>query len=43
MWPTVYVVDKKGYIRYWWQGELNWQGATGNQAIERMVDELLME
>lgn len=43
MWPTVYVVDKKGYIRYWWQGELNWQGATGDQAIERMVDELLME
>lgn len=43
MWPTVYVVDKKGYIRYWWQGELNWQGATGDQAIERIVDELLME
>ncbi|MFM8478196.1 MAG: redoxin domain-containing protein [Planctomycetaceae bacterium] len=43
MWQTVYVVDKKGYIRYWWQGELNWQGATGDQAIERIVDELLME
>lgn len=43
MWPTVYVVDKKGYIRSWWQGELNWQGATGDQTIEKMVDELLME
>lgn len=23
MWPTVYVIDKNGYIRHWWQGELN--------------------
>jgi peroxiredoxin len=43
MWPTVYVVDKKGYIRSWWQGELNWQGATGDQTIETLVDQLLME
>ncbi len=43
MWPTVYVVDKNGYIRYWWQGELNWQGATGDKSIESLVDELLAE
>jgi peroxiredoxin len=43
MWPTVYVIDKKGYVRYWWQGELNWQGATGDETIEKMVDELLAE
>lgn len=43
MWPTVYVVDKKGYVRSWWQGELNWQGATGDQTIESLVDELLRE
>lgn len=43
MWPTVYVVDKKGYIRSWWQGELNWQGATGDKSIETLVDELLAE
>jgi peroxiredoxin len=43
MWPTVYVIDKKGYIRHWWQGELNWQGATGDKTIEKMVDELLAE
>lgn len=43
MWPTVYVVDKKGYIRYWWQGELNWQGATGDKSIETLVDQLLAE
>jgi peroxiredoxin len=43
MWPTVYVIDKNGYSRSWWQGELNWQGATGDQTIETLVDELLME
>ncbi|MEZ6074105.1 MAG: redoxin domain-containing protein [Pirellulaceae bacterium] len=26
MWPTIYVIDKQGYIRYLWQGKLNWQG-----------------
>jgi peroxiredoxin len=43
MWPTVYVVDKNGYIRWLWQGELNWQGATGDKSIEKLVDELLAE
>lgn len=43
MWPTVYVVDKKGYIRSWWQGELNWQGATGDKTIETLIDQLLAE
>jgi len=43
MWPTVYVVDKNGYTRFWWQGELNWQGATGDQQIESLVDALLKE
>lgn len=43
MWPTVYVIDKQGYLRQWWQGELRWQGATGDQAIEKLVGELLSE
>lgn len=41
MWPTVYVIDREGYIRLWWQGELNWQGAKGDQTIEDLVDKLL--
>ncbi len=41
MWPTVYVVDKDGYIRHWWQGELNWQGATSDKVIEDLVANLL--
>ncbi len=26
MWPTVYVVDKNGYIRHWWQGRTELEG-----------------
>ena len=43
MWPTVYVIDKNGYIRFWWQGELNWEGATVEKTIEKLVDDLLAE
>lgn len=43
MWPTVYVIDKQGYIRFWWQGELNWEGATVDKKIESIVDQLLKE
>jgi peroxiredoxin len=43
MWPTVYVIDKKGYVRFWWQGELNWKGATGDAKIESIVENLLKE
>ena len=24
-----YLIDKKGYVRYWWYGELKWQGNDG--------------
>ena len=43
MWPTVYVVDKNGYLRQWWQGELNWKGATADKTIEQVVEQLLAE
>ena len=43
MWPTVYVVDRNGYLRHWWQGEMNWNGATGDETIETLVDRLIAE
>ena len=43
MWPTVYVIDKQGYIRFWWQGELKWEGATVDKTIETLVENLLKE
>ena len=43
MWPSVYLVDKQGYVRYWWYGELNWQGAEGEQMMRQRIEELLAE
>lgn len=42
-WPSVYLVDKKGYVRYWWYGELNWQGAKGEEFMRLKIEELLSE
>ena len=43
VWPSVYLVDKKGRVRYWWYGELNWQGAAGEPWITERIDQLLKE
>jgi peroxiredoxin len=43
MWPSVYVIDKEGFVRAWWYGELDWQGAGGQKIIEQRIDELLKE
>ncbi|TWU35173.1 redoxin domain-containing protein [Novipirellula artificiosorum] len=41
MWPTVYLIDKKGFIRRWWQGEMNWQGTEGEKQMRATIEELL--
>lgn len=41
MWPSVYLVDKHGYVRYFWPGELKWEGATGDEWMSARIDELL--
>ena len=43
MWPTVYVIDKKGYLRRWWQGELRWKGADTDQQLESLIEDLIEE
>lgn len=43
MWPTVYLIDKQGYVRYWWMGELSWQGAEGDKLTRQRIEELLAE
>ncbi len=43
MWPTVYLIDKQGFLRRWWQGELNWKGATGEQQFRDTIEQLLEE
>jgi peroxiredoxin len=43
MWPSVYLIDRQGYLRRFWPGELKWQGATGDAWIEAGIEELLAE
>jgi thiol-disulfide isomerase/thioredoxin len=42
-WPTTYLVDKNGYIRYWWYGELNWQGNESEVYLRGRIQELIRE
>ena len=43
MWPAVYIIDKRGRLRYWWYGELNWKEAGGQQIMAQKIKELLAE
>ena len=43
MWPTVYLIDRQGFLRRWWQGELNWQGGNGEQQMRLTIEQLLSE
>lgn len=43
MWPSVYLLDKQGYVRAWWYGELNWQGSKGEEQLRKRIEQLLAE
>ncbi len=43
MWPSTYLIDKKGYVRYWWYGELNWNGTEGEKLFREKLEQLLAE
>jgi thiol-disulfide isomerase/thioredoxin len=43
MWPSVYLVDKRGRVRYWWYGEMNWQGTEGEKFMRQRIEQLLAE
>jgi len=42
-WPTVYVIDRRGIVRYGWEGELSYKGAAGEETVRKLVDALLLE
>jgi thiol-disulfide isomerase/thioredoxin len=42
-WPTTYLVDKNGYVRYWWYGELNWQDNGSERYLRGRIQELIRE
>jgi len=41
MWPSVYVIDRDGYLRHFWPGELNWQGNNGEKVMRERIETLL--
>ncbi len=43
MWPSVYLIDKQGRVRNWWYGELNWEGAKGEEFLRQRSAELRAE
>jgi peroxiredoxin len=42
-WPSVYLIDKKGDVRYRWDGELDWKEAKGQDVMRKKIEELLAE
>jgi len=42
-WPTVYLIDRQGKIRFRWIGELNYGSNQGEAKIAQLIEELLME
>lgn len=43
LWPSVYLIDKRGQVRNWWYGELNWQGAQGEEFLRKRIEQLVAE
>jgi hypothetical protein len=43
IWPAVYLIDKQGQVRYWWYGELKWNGNDGEKHLRERIEELLAE
>ena len=42
-WPSTYLIDKKGNVRYRWDGELNWNNIKGEEVMRKKIKELLAE
>jgi len=43
IWPSVYIIDKRGRLRYWWYGELNWEESGNQNVAEQQIEQLLSE
>ncbi len=43
VWPTVFLVDKQGQVRYRWIGELAWEQARGEEVMTGCIEKLLRE
>ena len=43
IWPAIYLIDKQGWGRYAWEGELEYQGAGGEAKMTQLIEALLKE
>jgi len=43
VWPAVYLVDKRGRVRFAWEGELEYNGTGGFAKMTRLIRALLAE
>jgi len=42
-WPSTYLIDKQGFVRYRWDGEFNWNKAKGEAVMRKKIEQLLAE
>jgi peroxiredoxin len=42
-WPSTYLIDKQGFVRYRWDGEFNWKNAKGEAVMRKKIQQLLVE
>jgi hypothetical protein len=42
-WPSIYLIDKEGFARWGWSGELSYNGAKGETRMREKIEELLRE
>jgi hypothetical protein len=42
-WPSIYLIDRKGNVRYRWDGELNSRASKGEKIMRDKIKELLAE
>jgi thiol-disulfide isomerase/thioredoxin len=42
-WPTVYLIDQQGRVRYRWEGELEYKKAGGDRIVRQKIKDLLAE
>ena len=42
-WPSTYLIDKQGFVRYRWDGEFNWKNAKGDAIMRKKIEQLLAE
>lgn len=42
-WPSIYLIDKQGQVRYRWDGELEYQDSGGDKSTRAKIKALLAE